>query len=248
MIERHFTAERINEIVNHLSIYSWIKGTHTQPLDLTNFAANPDNVCLVGEHGCVLFQKLQPGIYEFHTNVLPEGRGAWMLEQWKAVSRWMFTKTDAFELITKCPDGNMASKASARAVGCSLVFRTGPIWQTDDGLVPVDVYSMVMQNWVKTCPELAETGKLFHELLHKKYEALGKIEELHPEDETHNMYVGAAAEMIPSGQVVKAIYFYHRWAKMAGYQPMIIKSMEPVVIDIGEAILQVKDGEFEIIG
>ena len=32
---------------------------------------------------------------------------------------WMFTKTDAFELLTKCPHGNIPAKAGAKIVGCS---------------------------------------------------------------------------------------------------------------------------------
>lgn len=247
MIERVFTAERLNEIVNHPSIYSWIKGSHTGPLDLTAFAANTDNVCLIGEHGSIIFQKHQPGIYEFHTCVLPEGRGQWMTDQWKAVSRWMFTKTDAFELLTKCPDGNIASKAGARYVGCSLMFKTRPIWPTDEGIVPVDVYSIILQNWIKQTPEMALVGEDYHNRLQAEYRRLGRNEALHEEDPVHNAYAGATAEMIQNGQVIKAMYFYNRFARMAGYHPINIKSLEPVIIDIGEALLRVNGNEFEVI-
>lgn len=246
MLERYTTAERINEIINHPEIYPWIKGGNSGPLDLTFFAANPNNVCLVGKYGCVLFQKLQAGVYEFHTCVLPEGRGGWMLEQWKDVSRWMFTKTDAFELMTKCPDGNLASKAGAKSVGCSLVFRTSPIWPTDSGLVPVDVYSIILQHWIKQTPELAETGAFFHSKLEEKYRKLGKSEEIHPEDKVHDQYVGAAAEMLQNGQTQKAIATYNRWAIMAGYKPISV-NYEPV-IDIFEAKLRIKENDFDVIG
>lgn len=246
MLERHATSERLNEIVNHSSIYPWIKGQHTGPLDLTNFVANPNNVCLVGEHGSVIFQKHQPGVYEFHTCVFPEGRGQWMLDGARCAFRWMFTKTDAFELMTKCPDGNLASKAGARAVGCIQSFRTGPVWPTENGLIPVDVWTMVIQHWVKNTPELAEIGKIFHDKLHEKYEKMGKTEPLHDEDDMHNRHVGAIAEMILNGQVNKAVLFYNRWAVMSGYQSISIASYEPV-IDIFESKLRVRDGDFEIV-
>lgn len=248
MIERHFTAERLNQIANHPSVYPWIRGRHTKSFDLSPVTANIDNVCLVGEHGTVIFIKHQPGIYEYHCNVLPEGRGQWMIDQWKAVSRWMFTRTDAFELMTKCPDGNLASKAGARAVGCTKMFRTGNIWPVEDKLVPVDVYSITLQDWIRKKPELAEIGKEFHKKLHEKYAATGKIEPIHDEDETHNVYVGAAAEMLSFGQVNKAILSYNRWAKMASYSPISVVSYAPLVIDIFEAKLLVKNNDFELIG
>lgn len=245
MLTRHTTAERLNEIVNHPEVYPWVKGGNTGPMDLSRFVSDFNNVCLVGDYGSVIFQKHQPGIYEFHTCVLPEGRGAWMVEGAKEAFRWMFTRTDAVELMTKCPDGNIASKAGARAVGCSMVFRTGPVWPTEKSLVPVDVWSIAIQNWPKNCPDLADTGKLFHDRLHTKYLAKGRIEPIHEEDETHNVYVGAAAEMMQNGQTAKAVSFYNRWARLAGYMPISV-SYEPV-LDIFESNLRLKDGDFEVI-
>lgn len=247
MLERHFTAERINEIVNHPSIYPVIRGHHTGPLDLSRITSNPDHICLVGEYGCVLFIKHQPGIYEFHTSTLESGRGQWMLDGAKFAFRWMFVRTDAFEIITKCPDGNIAAKAGARAVGCTQVFRTRPTWATDKGLVPVDIWSLVIQNWIKICPEIAKTGELFHEKLQEKYTKLGKIEPIHEDDTVHNQYVGATVEMLLSNQINKAIAFYNRFAAMASYLPIKLVSYDPLVIDIFEAKLIIKDGDFEVI-
>lgn len=246
MLTQHTTAERLNEIVNHSSIFPWVCGYRTEPFDLTAFSANPDNVCLVGEHGSVIFQKHQPGIYEFHTCVLPEGRGQWMLDGAKAAFRWMFTKTDAFELITKCPDGNIASKAGARAVGCSNVFRTRPTWSTEKGLVSVDIWSILLQHWIKQTPEMTAIGADFHDKLEQKYALLGK-KDAHGADEVHNQYVGATIEMILNGQVNKAVCFYNRWAKLSGYQLISVNSYEPLVINIQESLLRVENGDFEIV-
>lgn len=246
MLERHNNSSRINEIVNDPSIYHWVRGYNIGPLDLTSVAINPLNVCLVGEHGCVIFIKHQIGIYEFHTCVLPQGRGKYMLDGARFAFRWMFTHTDAFELLTKCPDGNLASKAGARAVGCSLAFRTRDIWPTDKGLVPVDVWSLLLQQWARQTPELSEIGKKFHDNLQEKYNTMGKIEPVHEEDGVHNQYAGATAEMILGGQSQKAVSFYNRYACMSGYKPISIVSLEPI-IDIDEAKIRVRDGDFEII-
>lgn len=246
MLERHFTAIRINEIINHPSIYPTICGFHTEPLDLSAVAANPAHVCLVGEHGCVLFIKHQPGIYEFHTSVLPEGRGARMIEGSQFAFNWMFTKTDAFELLTKCPYGNVAAKAGAKAVGCSLRFTTRPLWPSGGNLVPIDVYSVILQEWVRTANHLVVQGKSFHKLLDIAYTEQGKNLSAHEEDEVHDRYVGATIEMIRGGQIVKAISFYNRWAVMSGYKAISLISTDPLIIDIDEAKLKIVNNTFEV--
>lgn len=247
MLERHFTAERLNEIVNDPSIYPWICGLHTDPLDLTRVASNPDNVCLVGEHGCVLFIKHQVGIYEFHTSVLPAGRGKWMIRGSRFAFDWMFTKTDAFELLTKCPQGNLAASAGARAVGCSPLFGTRPLWLLNGNLVSIDIYSIIIQHWVVTAKNLEETGNLFHNALDKEYKDIGKDLVVHEDDSVHDRYVGATVKMLSFGQLNKAVNFYNRWAVMSGYKPISIVSYDPLIIDIQEAKLLIKDDNFEVI-
>lgn len=246
MLERHFQAQTINCIVNHPSVYPWIKGGHDDPFDLSLVVENKNNVFLVGEYGCVFFIKHQPSIYEFHTCVLPEGRGHWMMQGAEFAFHWMFTRTDAIELITKCPDGNISSKAGARAVGCSSMFRTGNIWPTDKGLVPVDVWSIILQNWMKTAPRLIEAGKKFHGDLEEKYKKFCKTEN-HSEDEVHDRYVGVCIAMILGGQPIKAINCYNRWAVMSGYKQISVLSLDPLVIDIQEARLRLGDNDFEVI-
>lgn len=240
-------AIRVNEIVNDPSIYPWIKGSHTGFLDLTNVVANKNNVVLVSDHGCVVFTKLQSGIYEFHTSVLPEGRGTWMQEGAVEVFHWMFTKTDAYELMTKCPDGNILAKLGARNVGCNLQFRTGEIWPTNGGKVSVDVYSILIQQWGVKAPKLEETGHQFHECLINQYEKLGRNINVVANDDTHDRYVGAAIEMLRGKQIGKAVNFYNRWAVMAGYMPISVLSMEPLILDISEAKIRISDNNFEVI-
>jgi hypothetical protein len=240
MLERVFTANRINEIVNDDSILPMIKGKHTK-LDLTNFAKVKHNVCLVGDYGCVLFAKLQEGIYEFHTSVLPDGRGTWMIEGSREAFKYMFTNTDAFELLTKCPDGNVPAKAGARAVGCGLKFSTRPTWPIEDKLVPVDVYSILLQDWPKNA-QMQSYGEEFHNLLESKLNRQN-----HDHDVVHDNYVGCTVEMIRGGQIGKAINFYNRWAVMSDYARIKIDSLDPLIIDISEAKLKIENNNFEVI-
>lgn len=246
-IERATDARRVNEIVNDPSIYPWVKGSNTGPLDVSKMFASPNNIALVAEHGCSIGIRIQAGIYEFHTSVLPEGRGAWMKEFADEAFHWMFTKTDAYELMTKCPDGNPASKIGAKHVGCSLQFRTGAIWPTDKGLVPVDVYSLLIQHWATRAPRLENVGHWFHETLIGEYKRLGKAIDVVADDLTHDRYVGAAIEMIRGGQLLKAVNFYNRWAIMAGYVPVSVISIDPLVLDISEARIRISNNSFEVV-
>lgn len=247
MLERHFTAEHINEIVNHPSIYPFIRGNHTGPFDLGNVTSNPDNVCLVGEYGCVLFIKHQPGIYEFHTNVLPQARGELMMMGSQFAFNWMFTQTDAFELLTKCPHGNIPAKAGARATGCSLRFTTRPIWPAETKMVPVDVYSMIIQEWVKSANHLVAIGNSFHKSLDIEYNRLGINLSVHEEDDVHDRYVGATIEMMRFGQIGKAVNFYNRWASLSNYKKIGVISVDPLIIDIDECKLKIKKDSFEVL-
>ncbi len=246
MLDRHYTAERINQIINHPSIFPSICGSKPFPLDMSEAVRNPDNYFLVGEHGCVLFIKHQHGIYEFHTSVLPEGRGQWMLDGAKYAFNHMFTKTDAYELMTQCPDGNLSAKAGARAVGCTNVFRTGEIWPSNGKMVCVDVWSILIQHWVKNDKYIVESGKWFHDQLEEKCKKFGKTLDFHEEDETHNRYVGATVEMLRNGQIYKAIALYNRWSKMAGYYPIKLLSLNPIIIDIRDCALRISKNDFEI--
>ena len=247
MLTRATHAARVNEIINDPSIYPWVKGSQAGPLDMSTIVADTNNVFLVGEHGCVIFFKIQPGVYDFHTSVLPEGRGEWMRQGASEAFHYMFTQTDAYELLTKCPDGNVASKIGAKSVGCSLQFRTGPIWETNGTRVCVDVYSLLIQNWVIKAPGLEEKGHWFHETLISEYKRLGKNIEVVADDLVHDRYVGAAVEMIRGKQLLKAVNFYNRWAIMAGYKLLFVVNKDPLILDINEARVCVGNNSFEVL-
>src|SRR5947209_10090690 len=127
-IERHFDAKRLNEIVNHPSVYPWVQGAVTGELDLSDPISDPRNVLLMGEHGGVVFGWHSPGIYEAHTQVLPEGRGAWSVAMVRAALEWMFTRTDAMEIWTRVPHGNLGARALAKAIGGKFEFRMEKGW------------------------------------------------------------------------------------------------------------------------
>lgn len=243
-IGREHHARRLNRVVNHPEVYRWVRGYATEPLDLSPTVANPANVLLMGEHGGVLFVAHQPGLYEAHTQVTPEGRGAWALAMVRAALFWMFTRTDAIEIMTKCPKGNLGARALARAVGGTKEFTARKGWVVDLDPVDADVFGLTLQAWARTADGLVQRGVWFHALLEAEFARHGKAEPPHEEDEDHNRAVGMAAEMMLGGQIGKALVFYGRAASLAGYGPIKLTSMNPLTIDIGTALLIVRDGAF----
>lgn len=75
MITRSFDGDRLNELVNDLSIRPYVGGEG--PLDLSEAAENEINYFLLGDHGGFFCNWTAPETYEVHTFILPSGRGAW---------------------------------------------------------------------------------------------------------------------------------------------------------------------------
>jgi hypothetical protein len=246
-IKRTFDAARLNEIINHPSVHPWVCGRTQGYLDMTPLVENRDNVLLTGEHGALLFILLQPGLYEVHSQCLPEGRGEWMLSFVRACLHWMFTRTAAVEIMTHCPKGNLAARALAKAIGGRLEFRNPRGWFKDGETVFTDVFSLKIQDWMREAPGLEERGAWFHDRLEREYARVGFAEPVHDHDATHDRYVGAACEMILGKQVQKGVIFYNRWARMAGYAVCDVASLQPAAINIRDALLIIpENGDFYV--
>lgn len=243
-IKRHFTADSINEVVNEPSVYEWVHGPFEGHMDLTPLIADTHNVLLMGEFGGVMFIHHQTGLYEAHTQVMPNGRGSWTIKMVRAALHYMFTKTDAMEILTRVPQGNLGALTLVKIIHGVFQFRREQGWLKDGNVIPADVYALSVQDWMKSAPGLEERGHWFHTRLMEEYEKLGKTEPLHPDDANHDRYVGAAVDMMIGGQPGKAMVMYNRWAKVCGYQEISIVSESPLAIDIREAIIGVKNDDF----
>lgn len=239
VVERHHDARFINRVVNDPAVHPWVCGHIEGAIDLTPVVEDQHNVLLAGQHGGVLFFKLQPGIYEAHTQVLREGRGRWAVDMVQESLLWMFSRTDAMEIMTRCPQGNIGALALAKRVGGRYAFTNRAGWIYQGKPVPAAVYSLTVQEWVTQAPRLVALGHSFHEQLEAEYRRLGAADPTpHPEDEEHDRYVGMAHAMIAGGQPRKAALFYNRWAALAGYAPIrVIKDTPPITVDIQDAIL-----------
>ena len=244
--ERH--ANRINKVVNDQAVFDWVRGNHPGPLDLTPVIANPANILLMGQYGGILFMHLQPGLYEAHTQVLPEGRGKWTVGMTRAALHWMFTRSDCFEVLSRCPQGNIAARALIKRVGGELEFTNQRGWVKNDVVIPADIYSWTIQAWTRTAPGLEERGEWLQHAVAREYKRLNKAAIQYVDDKVFNRYSGMAAEMFMNKQAAKAVLLYNRWAKVAGYDNIDLMCAEnPTAVRTQDAILMVReDGEFYV--
>lgn len=242
-VTREFTATRLNFVLNHPEVRPWVADTAAGVMDASPQVANLRNVLLGGEHGCILMVWLQPGIYEVHTQVLPEGRGAWALGLIRAAGHYMFTRTDCIEGMTRVPVENRAAKGLTLRSGMKFDF-TRPDSEIRNGkLEDVDVFSFRIQDWVLRAPGLVEIGHDFHDWMQAKALELGTAVPFHEDDEGHNRNVGVCIEMAMHGQVEKAVNFYNRWALICRQRTIQLLSVAPAIIqfDIG-CLRAVDDG------
>jgi hypothetical protein len=253
MIERATTAAGINAVLNHPDVRPWVANAADGAIDMTPVVADARNFVLMGDHGGCVFLFVQPGLYEVHTQVLPAARGAWTRSMTEASVRYMFTKTDAYEVVTRIPKGHVAAKAAAEVQGMRYEFtrQAGVVFR--DRRVDVHIYSFRLQDWVPRGCGLLETGQWLHRRMEQEAQRLAIDTPTHDDDENHNRYVGAAVEMMFGGQVGKAIAFYNRWVTLARQardgqlQHISLVSLQPLVIQFDIGLMQFHAGDIEVI-
>jgi hypothetical protein len=235
-VERHLDAGFLNRIANDPHVRPWI-APGKEPLDLTFQVENRNNVLLAGEHGCCIFLKMLPGVYEVHTQVRREGRGEWTNALTAACAHQMFLKTDAYEIMTRVPHGHIAAKTAAISAGMRYDFTREKECLFRGNLLDVHIYSFRIQDWLPNAPaSVSDVGREFHDRLHEEAERLGVQDPAHADDDNHNLYVGAAVEMVRAGQPVKALLTYNRWAIASRHEPITLISLDPVTAKIDHGL------------
>lgn len=152
-IGRDTDGRAVNRIVNHAAVRPWMVGTpagdNGEPLDLAPLARDPRHRLLIGEpeaYGAFMCVQLLDGVYEAHAAVMPEGRGQWTLEFAEAALHHLFTATDAVEILTRVPQGHLASLTLVRRLGFACRW-SRPSCRFRGRDVPYTVWSLVMQDW-----------------------------------------------------------------------------------------------------
>lgn len=230
---RTLVADGINQIANHPDVRPFIGGSG--PLDLSGLIANPENFALTTEDGkgAYLYLKKQPGLYEVHTLSLPDKRGREFLKVRDESLAFMFLATDCLEIQTVVPDSNPGADRWAAHAGFREVFRRDHSFDAGSSLVSASYRSLAYGDWVPRDRENTEQGKRFHYAIHLL------VPDDHGDDSIHDAWVGATIRGIEHANAVKALTNYNRWAGHAGYNPIAVLTLNPLVIDIRSAVLQI---------
>jgi hypothetical protein len=264
LVRRSFDASEINPILNGESMFRMVGTPQSGYLDLTPVLADKRNILLMADNGGILFAfrdsrrtdgeiNYDACSYMVHTILQKPERGSHGLagahnqNVCRAAYRWMFTQTDCMTLHTQIPAFNRAASIFAPLLGWVKEFERKSVWPTDDGLVDMSYWTLRYEDWIRKTPELERSGILFHQNLETEFERHGRPGEQHADETCHDRAVGAAFETIFGGQPDKAIYLYNRWARLADYAEIALVSHRPVVIDIGNAVLQVTGDKFKVV-
>lgn len=253
LVRRSFDAGEINPILNDPSVFKYAAAKGIERLEVTALLEDQRNILLMAEGGGILFLWHDHNTYEVHTNFLRPSktvgreRGPYVKNVCLAAYWWMFTHTDCMALLTKIPHHNRGALIFSPLVGWVPEFERKAVWETVDGeLVDMTFCAIRYDDWVRKTPGLIQVGKAFHDKLSQEFIRLGAEEKPHPDEDCHDLHVGACAEMIFGGQMQKAVALYNRWAHFAGYG-FISLVADPTIIDIGTALLKISGDDFKVL-
>lgn len=233
-----------NTIANHPDVRPFI-GPGEAEVDLSGIVEFPLNALLATDHGGFAFVKHEPGRYELHTIFGPRGRGQSVLTAFEEAARWMFTRTDCLEIVTKTAATNRPAAWMARLAGFRPIFvRQAASWDGSD----VTFYVLTLDEWLQRDTAIEAEGHRFHQLLVDAKREAGSELPIHPDDAAHDRAAGAAALMARLGHAAKGVWIYTRWAKLAGYRDIeLLSDGEAPMIDVRDAIITVRNGEIEVV-
>lgn len=241
MIERTYDAAFFNRLCNLPEVRPGLGGEG--PIDVSHIVADPKNFALKTAHGGFILIAAGAGFYSVHTQFASEGRGAHALAAVKAGLDFMFTRTDAMRISSHCPDNNPAALGLALKGGARRWFRNEahPLYG------PGVVVAWDLFDWAVNTLELEAEGRAFHETLEAAKCAAGSDRGAHADDPSHDRMVGAASLMCKRGQAKKGVLAYNLWASAAGYQPILLLSDAPPLVDVHDAVVGLVGDSLEIV-
>lgn len=235
MIRRTMDSALLNRVINDPSVRPHVVADDGI-VDVTTVVQNPDNYALVTEHGGFILIRHEPGVYEVHSQFLPEGRGKHAVAAMREGFRYMFANTDCLEIVTKVCDDNLPADSFAKIAGFKHRFSRENAWNGKR----MSYRAITIDDWAMTDPVARKAGQDFHERLEAEKVRRGSVLPVHDEDQVHDRYVGAAY-LLFQHQPTKAVWFYNKWARFSGYATIELLSDRPTVVDVRDAIIELGD-------
>lgn len=116
-LERTTDATFLNTIANHPEVRPWLGTDGKSHVDLGVLLEVPGAFALINEFGGFVFIPEGGGVYEFHTQFLPEARGRIALLAALEGERMMFEDYGAECVKTYVPHANKAALGLVRLAG-----------------------------------------------------------------------------------------------------------------------------------
>ena len=153
------------------------------------------------DDGGWLLRRLGPHLFEVHTLFLPKARNT--REKAAEALRFMFTHTDAEELVTQVPDDLPHALALAKAMGLVERFHRDGVWERESGPIGLHYLSLPIQDWILSAEFPNEDA-----------------------DPIRKQFFGFAMQCTAAGMREKGIYIYNRWAAWTWQTPLKLEEPE----------------------
>lgn len=242
---RTMAYQKLEEIANLPEVRPSL-GLGDQRIELRDIVGKPGNFCFANDDGGFVVIRLTEGLYEAHTIFPPDKNVRNLIKLMWDAQEFMFLETDCMNLCSKVPEDNEGAiwLAGMARFGEPVFHRNG-VWRPG---VAVRYHNLPLDRWAGACStSLRAVGEFFHGLLAQAKQAQGITDPQHPDDALHDQMVGLAYKMIAAGNVGKGVDTYNRYALLAGYVSMQVVWGQPLVLDTGDAVIQVRNGQMEIL-
>ena len=135
-------ADFLNNVVNDPSVFPYISYGFKDPVDVGPLIRDEKNYFFANSFGGFLVINKGSGIYEIHSQFLPEGRGLSAILAAREAMEYMFTNTDCTVLITDCPKDNPAARILAKKAGLVKIGEHMLLH------IPCDIYATTKDKWI----------------------------------------------------------------------------------------------------
>ncbi len=234
---RTLDARFLNQIANDPRVRPFLLGRGV--LDLTLLVENPANVCIVCSAGGILAVQVTPQLYEFHTvSTLDHDGVADMLQLGADGIGYLFSHTTCREIVARVPVDNrnahiFATHCGFRDIGLQREFAPGR---------NARLMRATLEDWIAKATLPRVEGFSIQSLIAESLQFAVRA----PDNEQRDRYLGAALLMAKSGQVLKGVEVHNLGAFIYGFPPITLLSQMPTIIDIGDAVVGLENGQAEV--
>lgn len=239
-MRRTMDATALNAIANHPDVRLWLGGDG--PVDFGPQMRDASNIAVVGDVGGFLAVWLSEGRYEIHSVFLPN-HGTAAVTLMREGLDYLFSVTEAIELVTRVPVTNAAAAGLARLGGFQVRYRTQMPW-SGGTVIDADVCALSVERWASQSRAAWVAGMAAHDAF-----AAARPDLVHQDDDdTHLQMAGAAWLLVRGGQVLKAAQVYGEYAAMSGHPPFRVLRTTPPILDLGsDLVVEVRANDFEVL-